>query len=476
MALGADQNLNIVVRLKDEATKGFQALKKNIDNAQKSIEPAAQMSKNFALALTGAATAAAGFGVMAVKSAMGAQVEMARFEATMKNVKGVTDASRQAILDRAQAVTKMGFDDEEAANSMAMLYQRTGDVNKAMELNNLAMDLARAKNIGLADASNMIGMVMSGNGRALKQYGIEISETLTPMEALGELQGKVAGQSEAFNQTLAGQGEQLKVAWGNFLETVGERLLPILTNLLQNHVIPFVQNTLPEWIEKMKEITKWFQEHQTVLILVAGAIGGLLVPAIISMGLAFAAAAVAAAPWLIGGAIIAGLVAGIVWLVKNWDMVQQKMAATWETIKGQFRAGINFLIGLAEGWANAYVRAANTIIGALNKIKVSVPDWVPGIGGKSFGINIGSVPNVSLPRMEHGGIVPGARGTEQPIIAHGGERVIPAGNVQRGGSGMNFYITINNPQVRNDDDIWAIRDQMDRAVRDLMRNHKVQVI
>lgn len=494
MALGSDQNLNIVVKLKDEASKQFDTLRGKLDGMQKSMQPATEASKKLALGFAAVGTATLGFGTMAVKSAMEAQVEMAKFEAKMRTVKNATEESRQAILDRANAVVKMGFDDEAAANNMANLFQRTGDVNKAMELNNLAMDLARDKNIGLADAGNMIGLVMSGNARALKQYGIEIDESLSPTEALQQLQEKVAGQADAYTKTLAGQKEVLSQTWDNFLQTVGEKLIPVLTKLLQEYIIPFVTDTLPKWIEKMQEINKWLSEHQTVLLIVAGAIGGALAPAILfslipaiwGMVTAFAAATLALAPWIIGGAIIAGIVAGAIWIYKNWDTVKQNLSKIWTAIKDgfviawnaiatAFKGIINGIIGTVEGWANAVVKAVNTIIGALNKIKVSVPDWVPGIGGKSFGISIPTAPTVSLPRFEHGGMVQGARGEAVPAILHGGEQVIPAGR-QSGGNSNVYQVIINNPVVRSREDAYILKDEIDRALRDVVRIHKLQSI
>lgn len=104
---------------------------------------------------------------------------------------------------------------------MAKFYQRTKDVTEATRLNAIAMDLARAKNIGLADASNLVGQVLSGNGKLLKQYGIDIDDTKTPLEALGELHTKVKGQAEAFANTYAGRMEILNVQMGNLKESLG---------------------------------------------------------------------------------------------------------------------------------------------------------------------------------------------------------------------------------------------------------------
>jgi len=58
-----------------------------------------------------------------------------------------------------------------------------------------------------------------------------------------------------------------------------------------------------------------------------------------------------------------------------------------------------------------------------------------------------------IPSRQTGGIVPGMLNEAVPIIAHGGERVIPAGEV---GSGGNITVNINNPNVRNQEDINSI--------------------
>jgi len=59
------------------------------------------------------------------------------------------------------------------------------------------------------------------------------------------------------------------------------------------------------------------------------------------------------------------------------------------------------------------------------------------------------------PLFQFGGIVPGPRNQPVPIIAHGGERIIPAGEPAASG---NITININNPVVRNESDIQRIAE------------------
>ena len=73
----------------------------------------------------------------------------------------------------------------------------------------------------------------------------------------------------------------------------------------------------------------------------------------------------------------------------------------WEFLKGI----INGILAGVETVVNGFVAAINWIVDGLNKISFDVPDWVPGIGGKTLGFNIKHVAEVSLPRLEKGGLV-----------------------------------------------------------------------
>ena len=49
-------------------------------------------------------------------------------------------------------------------------------------------------------------------------------------------------------------------------------------------------------------------------------------------------------------------------------------------------------------WINTYV------IGAINKISIKIPKWVPAMGGKTFGFN---VPKVPIPQLANGAVIRG---------------------------------------------------------------------
>jgi hypothetical protein len=127
-------------------------------------------------------------------------------------------------------------------------------------------------------------------------------------------------------------------------------------------------------------------------------------------------------------------------IIKHWDGIKQGLANIWNAIKvsasEKFNAIKNNIISAFNGvktgvlnvWhgitsgikgaINFIIRGINLMISGLNKVKFKVPDWVPIVGGKSFGINIPKVP-----ALAKGGIV--NRPTLAMIGEAGNEAVMP---------------------------------------------------
>ena len=61
--------------------------------------------------------------------------------------------------------------------------------------------------------------------------------------------------------------------------------------------------------------------------------------------------------------------------------------------------------GIANAIAGLFGSVVNVIIRALNRISFTIPDWVPLIGGKHFGVNI---PLFNVPQMAEGGVMQSA--------------------------------------------------------------------
>lgn len=83
----------------------------------------------------------------------------------------------------------------------------------------------------------------------------------------------------------------------------------------------------------------------------------------------------------------------------NWERA-------WSGLKTVFKGIWNSIVGTIEGGMNLIVDGINWVIRQINKIKITMPDWVPGIGGKYFGPNISTMSRVSLPRLAEGAVIP----------------------------------------------------------------------
>lgn len=74
----------------------------------------------------------------------------------------------------------------------------------------------------------------------------------------------------------------------------------------------------------------------------------------------------------------------------------------WSGIKGI----INSILDGIEWMANGVINGINFVIGALNNLNFTIPDWVPGIGGGNFGFNIPKLDSISIPRLAQGAVIP----------------------------------------------------------------------
>lgn len=108
---------------------------------------------------------------------------------------------------------------------------------------------------------------------------------------------------------------------------------------------------------------------------------------------------------------IGALIAIGVLLYKNWDTISAKAKTIFGNLKNFIKGICDSVSGFFKGMVNGVIRALNSMIGGLNKLKFDVPSWVPLLGGKKFGFNI-----PRIPLLARGGII------DQPTLAMIGER------------------------------------------------------
>lgn len=84
---------------------------------------------------------------------------------------------------------------------------------------------------------------------------------------------------------------------------------------------------------------------------------------------------------------------------RAWEGIKNVFGGIWDGMVGLAKGPINLIIGAL----NSLISGINFVIRGLNKIHFDIPDWVPGLGGKSFGINIGEIGKI--PYLAKGGIL-----------------------------------------------------------------------
>ena len=93
----------------------------------------------------------------------------------------------------------------------------------------------------------------------------------------------------------------------------------------------------------------------------------------------------------------------------------------WQGVRDIFKGIFDSLYSFVKIPLNLIIDAVNTLIRGLNRIRFEMPSWIPGIGCRSFGINI-----PTIPKLAKGGII------DSPTLAMlgeaGREAVLPLEN------------------------------------------------
>ena len=301
---------------------------------------------------------------------------------------------------------------------------------------------------------------------------------------LEAIEKQVGGTAEA----TANASDKMNVAFGLLTEKVGLALLPVF-NALGDFVIK-------ELVPGLESLFDFISTNADIIAVFVGVLGTLLV--------AFNAVRIATAAWAVVQGIlnvvlslnpiglvilaIAALVAAIVFIATRttffqdvWKAMTTAVTNAWDAtvkffdtsikatvgffdglfkgIKKVFTDIANFIIGIAngiiatiEGMVNFVIDGINLMITALNRISFEIPDWVPIIGGQSFGLNLQKLTKVALgriPALAEGGYVTGP--TTALIGEAGPEVVIPLSrfedmmglNDKSAGRTVNYYAAPN---------------------------------
>lgn len=97
-------------------------------------------------------------------------------------------------------------------------------------------------------------------------------------------------------------------------------------------------------------------------------------------------------------------------LMDNFNKIGSWWSGIWNGVRDTFSNVFNSLVNIAKqpinaiiGLINGIIDGLNWMIGGLNQLSFDIPDWVPLLGGKKFGINIPTIGKI--PYLASGGVL-----------------------------------------------------------------------
>lgn len=91
---------------------------------------------------------------------------------------------------------------------------------------------------------------------------------------------------------------------------------------------------------------------------------------------------------------------------KAWQGIKNIFKGVWNALSGIAKTPINLIIGMINKLTGAVQDAVNWIVDKVNTLSFDVPDWVPGIGGKTFGFDLQPVSIPEIPKLAQGAVIP----------------------------------------------------------------------
>lgn len=218
-------------------TKGFDKLKREFSSLQSNSEKAAFVLKKAMLpaaAAIGAVGTALGAAAMAAAEDQKSQVA---FENQIRNSIGAMNGQIEA-LNTYVSTTQMatGVSDTLVRQGLGNLIRATRDQTQAQKLMNISMDISAATGKDLESVTLAMSKAATGQLSALKKLGIPLDENIVKTKdfqaATQQLADTFGGAAAAQANTFQGRIARLKERLGEMWETVGYKVLPILTSLV----------------------------------------------------------------------------------------------------------------------------------------------------------------------------------------------------------------------------------------------------
>ena len=353
--MGNDQELSIIVRARNEASKIIKQAQEDARGAgaaiKKGFEDAVPASQALAVGVAAAGAAVVGFAVSSVKAYAEAEQASAQLDAVLQSTGFAAGVTKDQLLEQAtalQSVTK--FSDEAVQATQAMLLTFTNIKGGVMQdATKTALDMAQALGMDGAQAAMQLGKALNDPATGmtkLMRVGVTFSkqqqEQITKMVEAGdaagaqklmleELNKEFGGSAAAAGATYAGQLEILKNTFGDLQETVGKFILDAIKPLM---------TAFSGWLAEVGKaggLFEWFkgkfEENREVIGIVASMILVALVPALVAAASAAWAFVAPLIPFLAIGAALGLAVNYLVEQFGGWGKVMDWVGGVIDNVK-----------------------------------------------------------------------------------------------------------------------------------------------
>lgn len=258
---------------------------------------------------------------------------------------------------------------------------------------------------GTAEQAGMMGTMVSGlTGPILAVIGIIALVTA----ALIDLYNNNEEFRKNVNDMISNLIEILQTLWNSFLYPILTAVKDVLLDIWNNAILPVwetVKNCIADIIAKLLGL---IEVLTPVINFIIQLLSALLIPAflllantigaVVSEAISFFGALLSNVSQVIGGIIqvISGIIQFITGVFTGnwkqaWNGIVSIFKGIFDGIVGIAKAPINGVISLVNG----VISAVNGMIKGLNKISFDIPDWVPGIGGSHFGLDLKTIDKVA---------------------------------------------------------------------------------
>lgn len=252
--------------------KGSKAAQKDIAKLTKKFDDFGKKArKSFTIAITATAALAVKIGTEAVQAAIEDSKSQVILANALKTTANATGKLTQEAEDYVKATMfRVNVADDQLRGSLAQLLISTGDLTEAERLQTIALDVAGATGKDLSAVTIAMTKANEGNVDALKRLSPELSgliyKGMKAEDAFALLGTTYSGTAEALANL--DPLTNLKLQYGEVLETLGYELLPVVREFaeyIKTDVLPVIDEwtkanggSLREGIKAVTEIALMF--------------------------------------------------------------------------------------------------------------------------------------------------------------------------------------------------------------------------